>query len=358
MLGRGLNGLLARRARLEDVPGRDGWADLCWLLELNQGHFNAATLAAVCSLEAGSDRNTDVALCHPWLGRPVLPEPGTERLEPLVTAIPIANSLPSQPAASALNIVGPKIVGVAPFPRRDRYALYTHKELRGLLLLSAIAFLIGNFYHFNMIATRGASAWRLWFNFFTIGALKLVAETTCLVCDGWVYLDATTWGKDPSLKLGGLDCRLRQLVKWGDPSGQPVPRWHAPSNSTPASIVDLKNGVYTRVDLLRKPNAMLPLAVHGSGITCMLLNRPEDYTLGSERVGMVNLPPYILAQAKRAASVVIGGQVERGGQEGWMDKIRKMLKEMINFRNDGYTRIEDQATVTSSSASLVSVGNV
>ncbi|KAF7342913.1 HET domain-containing protein [Mycena sanguinolenta] len=81
-LGRALNGLLPRRARLDDL-NRGGWADLAWLLELNQAFYNAAALAAVCSIisdpkEAGS-----------WLGKPIDPLPGNERLEPVVTAFPI-----------------------------------------------------------------------------------------------------------------------------------------------------------------------------------------------------------------------------------------------------------------------------
>lgn len=341
MLGRGLNGLFARRARLEDVPGRDGWADLCWLLELNQGHFNAATLAAVCSLDAGSDRNTDMPLRHPWLGRPVLPEPGTERLEPLVTAIPVVNPDPSQNAASALNIVGPKIIGVPPFPRRDSLALYAHKDLKGLLLLTYIVLPIVCVYNLHAVVASGASAWRVWFSFFVVGASRLVAETTCLRCEDWVHLDVETWGNNPSLKLGELDCRLREMVEWGDPD-QPLPKWHVPSDSHAANMVDLANGIFTRCQALRKPNAILPLAVHGSGITSMLLDRPEEFNLDSERVGMVNLPPYILSQAKRAASVVIGGKVKREPKESWLDKVRHMGTRIMDWKKRGYIRLEEQ----------------
>ncbi|KAJ6472474.1 hypothetical protein C8R45DRAFT_835828 [Mycena sanguinolenta] len=53
-LGRALNGLLPRRARLEDL-NRGGWADLAWLLELNQAFYNAAALAAVCSIISDPD---------------------------------------------------------------------------------------------------------------------------------------------------------------------------------------------------------------------------------------------------------------------------------------------------------------
>ncbi len=72
-LGKALNGLLPRRARLEDLKGENGWTDLAWLLELNQGFYNAASLAAVCSLGKGG-----------WLGPPIRPVVGNERLEPIV----------------------------------------------------------------------------------------------------------------------------------------------------------------------------------------------------------------------------------------------------------------------------------
>ncbi|TDL21333.1 hypothetical protein BD410DRAFT_683730, partial [Rickenella mellea] len=76
-LGRALNGLLPRRARPIDLLGKDGWDDLAWLLELNQGFYNATGLAAVCNLNVGG---------HGWLGRPIAPSEGRERLEPLAVA--------------------------------------------------------------------------------------------------------------------------------------------------------------------------------------------------------------------------------------------------------------------------------
>ncbi|PBK58361.1 hypothetical protein ARMSODRAFT_843402, partial [Armillaria solidipes] len=77
-LGKALNGLLPRQARLDDLKGEDGWTDLACLLELNQGFFNAASLAAVCSLGEGG-----------WLGPPIKPDAGNERLEPIVHAFPV-----------------------------------------------------------------------------------------------------------------------------------------------------------------------------------------------------------------------------------------------------------------------------
>ncbi|TDL21344.1 hypothetical protein BD410DRAFT_685345, partial [Rickenella mellea] len=81
-LGKALNGLLPRRARPIDLLGNDGWEDLAWLLELNQGFYNATSLAAVSSLP---DKHN---IGHGWLGHPIAPSEGRERLEPLVVAFP------------------------------------------------------------------------------------------------------------------------------------------------------------------------------------------------------------------------------------------------------------------------------
>jgi hypothetical protein len=116
-LGKGLNGLLPRRARLNDLTGNDGWADLIWLLELNQGFYNATALAAVCSLP-----EYDVP-GHCWLGPPISPCEGNERLEPLVIAFP---------GPTALNILKPTMVGLRPNLKRDIDGLYRNPELHGL----------------------------------------------------------------------------------------------------------------------------------------------------------------------------------------------------------------------------------
>jgi hypothetical protein len=116
-LGKALNGLLPRRAQLADLPGKDGWADLAWLLELNQGFYNTASLAAVCSLSEGNAHGQ----C--WLGPPILPSEGNERLEPLVTAFPIP---------SGLNIINPKILGLRQTLKRDKAGLHHNRAMIGL----------------------------------------------------------------------------------------------------------------------------------------------------------------------------------------------------------------------------------
>ncbi|KAF8168839.1 hypothetical protein K438DRAFT_1856218 [Mycena galopus ATCC 62051] len=57
---------------------------------------------------------------------------------------------------------------------------------------------------------------------------------------------------------------------------------------------------------------MVPLAIHGSGVTCMLLERSEDVakdpTFSARKVGMANLPPYILSQTMKTGTIYVAGQ--------------------------------------------------
>ena len=115
-LGRSLNGLLPRRSILGQFSG-DGWVDLSWMLELNQGYYNAAALAAVCSL-AEHD-----SLPQSWLGKPIAPKAGNERLEPLVTAFPVP---------TGLNFLNPRIVPLKPYLERDENGLEANRTMRGL----------------------------------------------------------------------------------------------------------------------------------------------------------------------------------------------------------------------------------
>ncbi|KIJ46714.1 hypothetical protein M422DRAFT_165064, partial [Sphaerobolus stellatus SS14] len=116
-LGKALNGLLPRKARVDDLKGKDGWEDLAWLLELNQGFFNAAGLAAVCSV-AEFD-----APSYRWLGKPIPPTEGNERLEPLVKALPVSMEQYNGSRHHALYVVGPKTIPLTSWLNRDPYAL-------------------------------------------------------------------------------------------------------------------------------------------------------------------------------------------------------------------------------------------
>jgi hypothetical protein len=116
-LAKALNGLLPRRARPQDLLGKDGWADLAWLLELNQGFYNSASLAAVCGLGEKAQVSSG------WLGPPIYPSAGNERLEPLVTAFPIP---------TGLFIMNPRVIGLRPCLKRDFKGLFNCKEHRVL----------------------------------------------------------------------------------------------------------------------------------------------------------------------------------------------------------------------------------
>ena len=64
MLGKALNGLLPRKSRLEDLEGKNGWADLAWLLELNQGSNHDFALVSVHA--SGSGPIEPAETCSKW----------------------------------------------------------------------------------------------------------------------------------------------------------------------------------------------------------------------------------------------------------------------------------------------------
>ncbi len=55
-----------------------------------------------------------------------------------------------------------------------------------------------------------------------------------------------------------------------------------------------------------KPNALIALAIHGSGVTSMLVNRTNNLRSIVGKVGMCNVPPYVLAQTIRSGTLCIG----------------------------------------------------
>jgi len=124
-VGKALNGLLPRRARLAHLRGTNGgqiWHG-CW--KLNQGFYNAASLAAVCSLEGNG------AYRHCWLGTPMEPYAGNERLEPIVNAFPVCIRRPQGDIPAALNVIGPHTIAVGRKLKRDAAGLYHNDEIEG-----------------------------------------------------------------------------------------------------------------------------------------------------------------------------------------------------------------------------------
>ncbi|KAJ7611979.1 hypothetical protein DFH06DRAFT_1243813 [Mycena polygramma] len=299
-LGKALNGLLPRRARLQDL-GNGGWNDLAWLLELNQGFYNAASLAAVCSIS----EDNSVA----WLGKPIHPQAGNERLEPVVTAFPVANT--SDPP---LTIIAGETIGFRPKPlKRDAYGLYNNEEMKGLkrlaFWLSVVLVIISTIIIASGSITAGIVLYYVTAILYCL--VELIASTMYLDREGWVFLEDSLWGDKLEAKLGEQDNNLRTLTDWGE--RQLVPRWEAPGPRRPSyggKLVDLRSRVCVDVIVVSPPNAMVPLAIHGSGVTCMLLQRPEDSekepNIVAQKVGMCNVPPYIFAQTIKSGTIYVG----------------------------------------------------
>ncbi len=297
-LGKALNGLLPRRARLEDLKGENGWTDLAWLLELNQGFYNAASLAAVCSLGKGG-----------WLGPPIRPVVGNERLEPIVHAFPVG-ATDGKGIMTPLCVIGSQTVGLRPSLERDPFGLYTNKDMRGFRWLSGILLSL------VWVAGIGLVSRGLWKAFIAIiwvsssvyVMFEMAIGTIYLQRDGWIFLDDNLWGYEPQHRLGAQDPKLAELIEWGD--RQLIPNWnpHREKEEPRAngSLLDLDNGVMVKVLVSDKPNALIALAIHGNGVTSMLVNRTNNLRSIVGKVGMCNVPPYVLAQTIRSGTLCIG----------------------------------------------------
>ncbi|KAJ7615979.1 hypothetical protein FB45DRAFT_1008185 [Roridomyces roridus] len=303
-LGRGLNGLLPRRARLCDLKEKGGsWQDLAWLLELNQGFYNAASLA---------DKGRTVS----WMGNPINPAAGNERLEPVVTAFPVSRAGYSDPQ---LSIIGCETIGLRPHPlKRDAYGLYNNREMRLVKWLSIVlciaVVVIGG------VASQGDVGTiflLLYIACMVYCLIEMLISTMYLERAGWAFFEDSMYGEPLESKLRKQDPNLGLLTYWGD--CQLVPQWEAPPRRTHynASLVDLRNRVCMRTTVVDRSNALVPLAIHGSGATCMLLKRPKDgdkdATYFAQKVGMCNLPPYIFSQTVRSGTIFVGEHKEEKG---------------------------------------------
>jgi hypothetical protein len=77
--------------------------------------------------------------------------------------------------------------------------------------------------------------------------------------------------------------------------------------------VDLKSGIYLETTLVELPDILVPLAIHGNGVTCISLrrgSRSHEKMFGAQKVGIANFPPHILAQTPKMGTVTIGSQWE------------------------------------------------
>ncbi|KAK7031039.1 hypothetical protein VNI00_013829 [Paramarasmius palmivorus] len=314
-IGKGLNGLLPRRAKLQHLKGKDGWADLAWLLELNQGFYNQAALAAVCCLpdkpEAGNG----------WLGPPIEPKAGNERLEPLASAFTVSGMNKGKPIAP-LNIVGAQTIGLHPALKRDSMALYRNPHLKRtkivsvlLLILSWIcgfAMLIGSVTNPSLIL---GGFLMIWLSSIVFNGVRLIIGTMYLERSGWVFLSDRKrndgskgdlpWGMEPEKIIKQLDHSWDRFVEWGE--RQLAPNWDVPAHQyMQGHLVDMRTGIKVRVVVSETPNSMVVLGIHGSGVTYMLLNRSENAHDVAKKVGLVNLPPFTLAVTDKTGSVRVG----------------------------------------------------
>jgi hypothetical protein len=142
-----------------------------------------------------------------------------------------------------------------------------------------------------------------------------------LVRTGWILLDEAQLMngypryETPTIEnwLGHRDSHLKKLEIWGNK--QLVPKWSRPSRQRTqnASLVDLEHGVLVNTIVLdppngdRRANAVVPLAVHGCGITSLLVRR---IGAAAHKVGMVNMPPYVLVQGNESATLRVGAELE------------------------------------------------
>ncbi|THU93649.1 hypothetical protein K435DRAFT_571690, partial [Dendrothele bispora CBS 962.96] len=310
-----------------------GWADLLWLLELNQGFYNMATLTAVCGLNDSSESGNG------WLGPPIEPRAGSERLEPLATAFPVNVMDTAEKIHSDLNIAGARMIGLHPSLKRDSKALYRNPALRKAKLYSALSLIaswiigatpsktgltltapertsvpsssVSNSTKFLM-----AGLLFIYFSSLIYTIFRLISGTWYLERTGWVFLgdekmdDGSkgdrAWGSRPELVLGQVDRGLGRLADWGD--RQMAPKWDEPEKSQykMGHLIDLRMGIKHRVVVTGKPNSMAVLAVHGCGITYMLLDRPTGLNTVAKKLGMANLPPFTLAVAQPHGSIRVG----------------------------------------------------
>ncbi|KAJ6609571.1 hypothetical protein B0H10DRAFT_1813492, partial [Mycena sp. CBHHK59/15] len=289
-----------------------GWNDLAWPLELNQGFYNAASLAAVCSIS--EDKSVS------WLGKPIDPAPGNERLEPIATAFPISAPPPiadsayraiSPSGCPPLTVIGGQLLGLRTSLRRDSNGLYKNDAMRSLRWLSNFMVMLSILIGFVLLLTGHLAG--LW-TYLSFAVARMVVEilvgTIYLERRGWVFFPEAEYGSDIEelqQRLWKQDKNVPKLSQWGNE--QLVPQWEAPGRRPwfRGTLIDLASGIYMVPAVVGRPNAMVPLAIHGNGITCMLLHRSDreyEKVYGAHKVGMVNCPPYVLAETKRVGTTI------------------------------------------------------
>ncbi|PBK58362.1 hypothetical protein ARMSODRAFT_1036634 [Armillaria solidipes] len=146
----------------------------------------------------------------------------------------------------------------------------------------------------------------------------MVVGTIYLQRNGWIFLDHSHWGDELQSSIGRQDPNLAELFEWGE--SWLIPTWSPPSGKDKqyarGSLLDLDNRVMVKVVVTDKPNALISLVVHGSGVTSMLVARKAVLgTVMIRKVGMCNLPAYVLAQTNRSGTLCVGVPLENEASE-------------------------------------------
>jgi hypothetical protein len=173
--------------------------------------------------------------------------------------------------------------------------------------------------------TPGATFAISWITFGLSAFMNIVGGTIYLKKGGVTILKHDRWGDKAGYTvnryLGERDSRLEELGDWG--KNQLAPEWtYDFSNWTKeerdgmrkATLVDLNLGIkaecYIREWEEKPPNALIPLAVHGCGVTCLILHHHDDRLKAAVKLGIINLPPYILGQGVALPPLEVGAVKE------------------------------------------------
>ncbi|KAF7762046.1 hypothetical protein Agabi119p4_8639 [Agaricus bisporus var. burnettii] len=312
LVAKALNGLLPRRAQLADLHGVNGWADLSLLLELNQGFYNSAALAAICKLPDAEVND------YRWLGKPILPKEGTERLDLLVTANPVRfRDESNNSSIPVLSFTGPQIIDVDHMLQRDSGALERQPEMEALCFWALVGWCLFTFLGIILLVVIGGPGVLIvWLASILYVGLQLTVGTIYVEKDKWVVVEDWKVPKhDAYCFLQARDPTYTRRIEWDyakwDVGHMMEPRTNSTTaNSYPATLIDLSTGVFVKTLISTRPTAMVVLAAHGSGITCMLLDREPNRNMDtiSVKAGMINIPPRALSQANRVGNVYVGGR--------------------------------------------------
>ena len=152
----------------------------------------------------------------------------------------------------------------------------------------------------------------IWLGFAISSVLSLIGSTLYVEKTGIIMLrEKVLQGQTPEAYLASKDRQLETLEPWGD--HQLAPQWiqgGSVVDSEEVTLVDLMSRVKSKF-LVRnwegkEPNALVPIAVHGCGVTCLVLHHHDDPFEPAIKLGIVNMPPYVLVIAKSVGSMVVG----------------------------------------------------